>query len=139
MTLRQNQALQLLLGDLAEYAPRLDNNKEECGFFDVKAELYRLPSSIIQEVSLFYGIKEKGTWARLQELREKQCLSEEGQKQLSQLFDAVLRYRMKAHLFYQREHEALYHPKLLDSFVNETGKSNDNSNKAIPSSLSILN
>jgi ankyrin repeat protein len=130
--IRQQQALQLLTGDIAEYGPQLGAKKEHQGYFDVKQELYRLPSSILQELSLFYGLSEKGTFARLKALQQKGYFSEGGVKQLTRLFEQVLRYRLKAHLFYEREKESLYHPELLPSSVEEsTGTSTTESERRL--------
>ncbi len=108
VTLRQEQALRLLEGDIKEYQPKLGNQRDLQGCFNIKVEFYRLPNSVLQELCLFYGITEKGTWKRLNTLRKKKLLSKEGYYQLSNLFDAVLRFRMQAHLFYQMENEILY-------------------------------
>ncbi len=108
VTVRQEQALQLLEGDIAEYQPNLGNQRKLQGCFNIKAEFYRLPNSVLQELCLFYGIAEKGTWERLNTLQKKKLLSQEGYKQLSKLFDEVLQFRMRAHLFYQMEDETLY-------------------------------
>lgn len=110
--LREQQALYLIEGDLAQYKMRLNQQKEKEGFFNVKEELYRFPSNFLHALALFYNLKSQTSQSRLKELNQLGVISTEGFRQLTYLLAQSMRYRLKTHLFYGREEEHLYHPAL---------------------------
>ncbi|MCC6127993.1 MAG: ankyrin repeat domain-containing protein, partial [Chlamydiae bacterium] len=54
--IREKRALDLLIGYVTEFEPRLDLDKIELRGFDVKRELYRLPHTVINALALYYNI-----------------------------------------------------------------------------------
>lgn len=110
--LREEQALQLLCGDLSEFKPDLSKKKEQEGFLTIKRELYRFPCSVIHDLSLFYGVEAKGVWDRTEALYQGKWLSQEGRDQIIRIMNFILRLRLRVHLFYGMEQETIYHETL---------------------------
>lgn len=108
----QEQALKLMKGDIAEFEPQLNKGSDNI-FFNVKKELYRLPSSFISNLALFYNISESNSFKRLQLLKEKKAISEEGYQNLKRVMEFATRLRIKTHLHYQGEEENIYHREII--------------------------
>ena len=114
-TNRQMKALTLLQKDLKAFDPQLTQKltkeaTEESTFaFNIKGELYRLPSEVINKLCLYYGIWEKNTWDRLNKLKEKYIVSKEGHRNLCNAMEAITRLRLRTHAYYGMENEDVYH------------------------------
>ena len=108
---REILAMRLLAGHLAEFAPNLSQEKEQDNAFGIKKELYRPLQEILSSLALFYDLKAKNTFERIDELVEKEVFSKKGAENLKQALRKVLTLRLEAHLFYQDEKEFLCHPE----------------------------
>lgn len=109
LKVREHRALLLMKGDVLEFAPQLDQNKEDLRVFDIKKELYRLPNSILHGLSLFYGLKAKNSWDRLEELFHLGLLSQEGVQCFTWIMNVISQFRVKAHLHYCAENEKIFY------------------------------
>lgn len=105
---RQIRALELMQQDIKEFNPELNEEKIQMGLFGVKKELYRLPQSTISNLALYHGIAVRGTFRRIDQLREKRIISTTGSMNLKKTIRTILELRVKTHLFYKKEHEILY-------------------------------
>ncbi len=112
-------AMRLLGGHLIEFSPDLSIDKEKETAFGVKKELYRPFQEILGCLTLFYGLKERSTFTRIDELTQLNVLSIEGATNLKKALNLVLSLRLQVHLFYKDEKEFLCHP--------EEGKPQDSS------------
>ena len=110
--LRELRALQQLQNNLNDFKPKLGNERDTNPLFDVKKELYRLPSQIANKLCLYYGIKEKNTWRRLEALKNGGHLSEASCKNLCKLVEKIARLRLRVHAHYKTEKEEIWHPGL---------------------------
>ncbi|MBA8667685.1 tetratricopeptide repeat protein [Holosporaceae bacterium 'Namur'] len=107
LPMRVNQAIYLMSGDVKQYTPTLeDQNKTS---FHVKEELYRLPSNLIANLSLYYGIEAENSWDRLNLLLEKKLITKEAHANLKKLLEFATKMRIKAHLYYNHEKEDIEH------------------------------
>ncbi|MBA8667595.1 HEAT repeat domain-containing protein [Holosporaceae bacterium 'Namur'] len=107
MPLHQQQALELMEEDIGLYKSRL-NDRIESLCFNAKADMYRFISNIINHLSLYYSVQTSNSWDRLEELKNKEHISEIAYERLSKLLDFALKMRIKTHLFYEREKENIY-------------------------------
>lgn len=103
--LRENQALQFIRRFVDWFAPRLDQSRVESRFFNIKEDFYRLPQVIISALALYFGVTSTNTFDQLEELNTRGIISVEGTAKLKELLEAILRIRVKAHLFYKTEKE----------------------------------
>ena len=110
--LRELRALQQLQDDLNDFKPKLGNERDTNPLFDVKKELYRLPSQIANKLCLYYDIKEKNTWKRLEALKNTGYLSEASCENLCKLVEKIARLRLRVHAHYKTEKEEIWHPGL---------------------------
>ncbi len=104
-------SLRLLQGHVEEFAPNLTKEKEEISAFGIKKELYRPFQEIIGSLALFYQLKAKTTFTRIDELVDLNIFSSKGGENLKKAITHVLKLRLQAHLFYQNEEEFLCHPE----------------------------
>ena len=104
-------SLRLLQGHVEEFAPNLSKEKEDMNAFGIKKELYRPFQEIIGSLALFYQLKAKTTFTRIDELVDLNVFSSKGGENLKNAISHVLKLRLQAHLFYQNEKEFLCHPE----------------------------
>ena len=104
-------SLRLLRGHVEEFAPNLSKEKEDTSAFGIKKELYRPFQEIIGSLALFYQLKAKTTFTRIDELITLGIFTSEGGENLNKAITHVLKLRLQAHLFYQNEEEYLCHPE----------------------------
>lgn len=116
--LREVRALKLIRDHLDEFRPQFRRNIEERAF-DIKKNLYRLPHSVINALAFFYGCREKGTVAQLEELKKRGFISDSVRGELKQALESILRLRIQAHLFYGEEREILYQPRTIEAEESE--------------------
>jgi hypothetical protein len=86
----QERALYILEGHLKEFEPRLDKQKEENPFFNIKQELYRLPNMLLSALADYYNISEGNTWDKIAALEKLKIISPDGAKNLCQAMDNIL-------------------------------------------------
>lgn len=110
--LRKYQALSLMDGDIVEFEPRLDRQKEKHRCFIIKKELYRLPVSTISNLALYHKISAKTNMERLDELCNKKLITSDGKVNIKKALDSVLLLRVKAQLHYHCGNEVMYHESL---------------------------
>ena len=104
-------SLRLLRGHVEEFAPNLTKEKEDISAFGIKKELYRPFQEIIGSLALFYQLKAKTTFTRIDELVTLGIFTSEGGENLKKAISHVLKLRLQAHLFYKNEEEFLCHPE----------------------------
>lgn len=102
-------SIKLLAGHIEEFSPNLSKEKEQIGAFGIKKELYRPFQEIIASLALFYQLKAKTTFSRIDELASVGIFSTEGAENVKKAINCVLFFRMNAHLFYKNEEEFLCH------------------------------
>ncbi len=105
----QWRALTLMREHLADFKPQT----KETPLFDIKAELYRLPSFLVSCLAYYFDIDAQNTWDKIAALVHKRFLSEEGGANLIKILNFVLNLRIRCHLHYGEECELAYHPKLV--------------------------
>ena len=109
-------------GDIAEFEPQL-NKASDSVFFNVKKELYRLPSSFISNMALFYNISISNSIDRLQVLKGRNIISKEGYQNLKQVMEFATNLRIKTHLHYKGEEENIYHREIIkDKSISHSKK-----------------
>ncbi|MCE5319465.1 MAG: tetratricopeptide repeat protein, partial [Parachlamydia sp.] len=112
VSIGKERALNLLTGHLLQFEPRLDRKKEETPIYNIKEELYRLPSFLIACLADYFGIEEQNTWQRLKALVRKKILSEEGAKNIQEALSTIMHLRIRCHLHYERECDDVYHSSM---------------------------
>ncbi|MCE5317848.1 MAG: tetratricopeptide repeat protein [Parachlamydia sp.] len=113
------RALDLLSGHLKQFQSRIDESKKENPHYNVKEELYRLPSFMIAVLGDYFGVDTSNTWDKLDALQERKILCAEGVAHLKEAMARALRLRIRCHLHYQREGDAAYHPAMLSKNKTE--------------------
>ncbi|MCE5315870.1 MAG: tetratricopeptide repeat protein [Parachlamydia sp.] len=108
----QKRALHLIKGHLVEFEPRVDRKKEETPVYNIKQELYRLPSFLIGALADYFGISEQNTWKKIDALVELKILSQEGAQHLQRALAAIMSLRIRCHLHYGEEREDVFHPAM---------------------------
>jgi tetratricopeptide (TPR) repeat protein len=76
--------------------------------FNIKIDMFRIPSGIVAALALYFNIGESDTWKRLEKFRS--FMSEEAHKNLVKLIEKIIHYRIKIHLHYKKACEDVYHP-----------------------------
>lgn len=109
--LRESRAIELIEGHLREFEPQLGQDKIDLRGFDVKKELYRPIQTVISALALYYGLNCRNTLEQLDELCALNIISLSGVANLKEVFNIILRLRLKTHLFYGSEKEVLYHSR----------------------------
>ncbi|XP_028412663.1 uncharacterized protein LOC114535578 [Dendronephthya gigantea] len=74
---------------------------------DVKKEVYRLTSLLVEQLSKFFGIFGQSSWKCIEELREKNILTEEGAKNLLSALSITTELRLECYQKQGRQKEAL--------------------------------
>lgn len=108
---REIRAFELMQGYVREFCPRLNQDKIDLRGFDVKHELYRLPQTVISGLALYYDLRSKNTLDRIEELRKRKIITDEGAKRLKNAFRLIVMLRIRSHLFYKSEKEVIYHSR----------------------------
>lgn len=108
--LRQKRALELMVGALEEFRPKLNEEKIAIQAFDVKRELYRLPQTVITSLARYFGIESSSTIEAIEELRKRGLLSVRSALRLKNVLQEVFQLRFLTHFFYRTEKEILYNP-----------------------------
>ena len=101
---REKLAMLLLGKYRTEFAPNLSDQNDP---FGIKKELYYPFHEILSGLALFYQLKVRNTFERIDELVEKEVFSAKGGENLKQALKKILTLRLEAHLFYQDEKESL--------------------------------
>lgn len=114
LTAREHRALLLIRGDIQEFKPNLDEKKEQSRVLDIKKELYRFPNSFLNALAIFYDLKAKNSWGRLQELFEKGLMSKEVRDSFGELLEKVAYFRVETHLHYGSENEKVFYKPQSD-------------------------
>ena len=104
----KEQAIELLKGDLEQYAPKY-NDSNLIDDFDAKNDFYRLPSNLARYLSLYYGLEGKNSWDSLEKLRRGKYISELGYTRIKSVLEFAAGMRIKTHLYYEEEKERVYH------------------------------
>ncbi|MCE5317119.1 MAG: tetratricopeptide repeat protein [Parachlamydia sp.] len=112
LSIAQNRALNIIKGHLIEFEPNMSSNKEEMPLFNIKAELYRLPSFLIAGLADYFGIEEQNNWDKLDALGKKNILCSTAVNNLKLALAKILRLRIRCHLHYGRECDEAYHPAM---------------------------
>ena len=112
LTIGQQRALHLITGHLTEFEPDVGYEKEESPLFNIKAELYRLPSFLIAGLADYFEIGEQNSWDRLEALLKRNILSKEGVQNLREALTKIMYLRICCHLHYGRECDEAYHPAM---------------------------
>ena len=107
-TLRKQRALQLMEQDLHSYSPIFDY--EHSGkIYDVKKDLYRPISIILDGFGLYYGLhfvgKINSGWEKIDEMIKNGCLSEEGAINLKNILSHSIFLRLKTYLLKGKQSE----------------------------------
>jgi len=112
-SIREGRAIQLFQGDIYDFEPVLGGKKEKESF-NVKKELYRLPSNLVNYLALYYGIDGQSSWDKLEKLVEGGFMIKASRQNIAGLLEFSTKMRVKTHLFYGCEKEDIYHKRLLD-------------------------
>ncbi|MCE5317113.1 MAG: tetratricopeptide repeat protein [Parachlamydia sp.] len=105
LSFSQARALNLLQGHLVEFEPRLDKKKEGITVININRELYRLPNFLVAGLANYLGISEQNSWKRLEALVKANVLCPEGAKHLAETMAAIMRLRIRCHLYYGEARE----------------------------------
>ncbi len=74
---------------------------------DVKKEVYRLTSLLVEQLSKFFGIFGQSSWQCIQEMRKRKILSENGAKNLLAALSITTELRLQCYQKHDRQKEAL--------------------------------
>ena len=74
---------------------------------DVKKEVYRLSSLLLEQLSKFFGIFNRSSWQSIRELNEKKIISEDGANNLLTTLSITTELRLQCYQKHGRQKEAL--------------------------------
>jgi hypothetical protein len=107
---RKVQAMEILESALPEFSPSsLTDRRHSRGVdrLNIKTDLYRLPSQLIESLSLYYGIEGNTTFEKLKGLEKKRVIALETALELTQLLETALKFRVLTQLHYGAEKESV--------------------------------
>lgn len=119
-TIGQLEAVSLMKNALQENSPKSMQGKRfsplhqnNSALFEFKPEFYVFPRHILMALALWYGIgiEVQGSFKRIEQLEKNKIFSPKEAFEFIRLMDYVLRLRFKLHLYYEKEHEWVYHPE----------------------------
>ena len=86
-----------------------DKLKKHIFNFNVKTELYRLPSMAVNNLALYYDIQARGVLEQINALCAKKVISSTAAEHLTALMQRVFYWRLRVQYHYGTERESLYH------------------------------
>ena len=87
---------------------------------NVKREVYRLASFLIEQISNFFGIFAESSWQRIKEMRERKILSFDGGNNLLIMLSITTELRLQCYEKHRRQKEALPTVPKLSLVENES-------------------
>lgn len=105
---RQERALTLLKGHVAEFSSEINEWRVKLKAFDAKRDLYRPIQMFIGTLAIYYGLKPDTTLGYIGQLMDNHVICKLGGKRLQNALCQALRWRLEAHFFYETENEILY-------------------------------
>ena len=104
---------------------------------NVKREVYRLASLLIEQISNFFGIFAGSSWQRIKEMREREILSFDGAKNLLAMLSITTELRLQCYQKHGRQKEALPTVPQL-SLVEKESHPNSSTTAIVRLYLSLL-
>ncbi|XP_035660853.1 uncharacterized protein LOC118405458 [Branchiostoma floridae] len=97
-TLGMRRATTNLPASLQEFKTDLSGMLSAGKLFQVKKEIYRMPSILLSSLGLFFGIKEKSSWEIVQALRRKGVINAEAEHNLKMAVSIATQLRLQTYL-----------------------------------------
>ncbi|XP_078621923.1 uncharacterized protein LOC144888060 [Branchiostoma floridae x Branchiostoma japonicum] len=97
-TLGMRRATTNLPASLQEFKTDLSGMLSAGKLFQVKKEIYRMPSILLSSLGLFFGIKEKSSWEIVQALRSKGVINAEAEHNLKMAVSIATQLRLQTYL-----------------------------------------
>ncbi|KAI8496175.1 hypothetical protein Bbelb_260160 [Branchiostoma belcheri] len=97
-TLGMRRATKNLLASLQEFKTDLSGMLSAGKLFQVKKEIYRMPSILLSSLGLFFGIKEKSSWEIIQALQSKGVINVEAEHNLKFAVSIATQLRLRTYL-----------------------------------------
>lgn len=105
-TLARVRALKVLAKATEEFKPYMEYT-DAGRLFEVKKEIYRLPSLLIGGLALYYTIMANGTWEHVEGLDEKEIISKEASNNLKVIASIATELRLRTYLHHRSQREKL--------------------------------
>lgn len=126
ITVAQMRAHQILSDDIVKFEPKIEEPVEEGKLHKIKFDLFRLPSTIIDGLALYFDFHVNDVWGRLNKLEEK-VIQKESINTLKYIYSLILLIRLKTYLAHDGQDERL---EIL-CFQQENQTSNLSNEKAV--------
>ncbi|XP_078700926.1 uncharacterized protein LOC144927403 [Branchiostoma floridae x Branchiostoma belcheri] len=97
-TLGMRRATKNLLASLQEFKTDLSGMLSAGKLFQVKKEIYRMPSILLSSLGLFFGITEKSSWEIVQALQRKGVINVEAEHNLKFAVSIATQLRLRTYL-----------------------------------------
>lgn len=108
-TLKHQRSLELLKITNDEHPETLGIKKMGAQRFDLKNELYRMPSNFMAALALYNDIEQNNVWEIITLLYTKKQLNNNAYTNLVSLFNLIFYFRLRVRLFYGDESEEAAH------------------------------
>lgn len=112
LSLGQQRALDTLNIDMMDCEPKIDKQKEENPYFNIKNELLRNIGFSMGGLCDALGIEELNTWDKIEALKKKRIISEEGAQNIEKALNDIMYLRMRCHLRKKGEDDNAVHPSM---------------------------
>ncbi|MFS8564251.1 MAG: methyltransferase domain-containing protein [Rhabdochlamydiaceae bacterium] len=99
--------LDLLQHDLTTFNPEIGKEEASGKMHDVKKNLYRLPTTILDSLARHFQLKSHSSWERVEELKDRNIFSKEAAADLLKLLMEVQALRLKAYFVQKAQKDDL--------------------------------
>ncbi|XP_028391922.1 uncharacterized protein LOC114516594 [Dendronephthya gigantea] len=103
----QEQVMEIMQGLVKTYNPTSLPLSDSGTQQDVKKEVYRLASLLVEQLSKYFGIFGRSSWRCIDEMKVKKILTEDGAKNLRVMLSISTELRLKCYQRQGRQKEAL--------------------------------
>ena len=104
---RSQESLEWLKSNLLPHTIEWEEEAKK-GFFEIEKQIYRPFVEFIQNISLYFGMKEHNTWDCLRKFKDKRIISPKGYQRLHEIFALASLLRLHVHTHYDRAEDRVY-------------------------------
>lgn len=98
LSTRKLYGINMLLSDVFKYDDKSLYDLDQAGkFFAIKQEVYRMLSTLLQGLSMYFGVTRQSSWGRIEALEEQEVLTPVAAKNLLIACSIAVEFRLRAY------------------------------------------